>query len=146
MANPQNLNEPWKPGQSGNPKGRPKNRVINTWLPACFGKKRTKQMEELTIDEINTIERRLLVASTDELTMLAKYEGAPAYAKNLVMAILFDTKHGKTTTIDKLRERQYGKAVQKIELTGKDGADLMAPRVLSKDEIGDLLNKLEKDY
>lgn len=146
MANPQNLREPWQPGQSGNPKGRPKNRVINTWLPACFGKKRTKQMEELTIDEINTIERRLLVASAGELATLAKWDDAPTYAKNLAMAILFDTKHGKTTTIDKLRERQYGKAVQKVELTGKDGADLMAPRVLTKEEIGDLLAKLEKDY
>ncbi len=146
MANPQNLREPWQPGQSGNPKGRPKNRVINTWLPACFGKKRTKQMEELTIDEINTIERRLLVASAGELATLAKWDDAPTYAKNLAMAILFDTKHGKTTTIDKLRERQYGKAVQKVELTGKDGADLIAPRVLTKEEIGDLLSKLEKDY
>ena len=62
------------------------------------------------------------------------------------MAILFDTKHGKTTTIDKLRERQYGKTVQKVELTGKDGADLIPARILTKDEIGDLLSQLEKDY
>ena len=135
MANTQNLQPPWKPGQSGNPKGRPKNRVINAWLPACFGKKRTRQMEELTPEEINTIERRLLVASTNELATLAK-----------AMAILFDTKHGKTTTIDKLRERQYGKPAQKVELTGKDGADLLPPRILTKEEIGDLLSQLEKDY
>lgn len=146
MANSKNLQPPWQPGQSGNPKGRPKNRVINSWLPACFGKKRTRQMEELTPDEINTIERRLLVASTNELATLAQYDDAPSYAKNLAMAILFDTKHGKTATIDKLRERQYGKTVQKIELTGKDGADLVPARILTKDEIGDLLSKLETDY
>ena len=146
MANSQNLQPLWKPGQSGNPKGRPKNRVINAWLPSCFGKKRTRQMEELTPEEINTIERRLLVASTNELATLAKWDDAPSYAKNLAMAILFDTKHGKTTTIDKLRERQYGKTVQKVELTGKDGADLIPARILTKEEIGDLLSQLEKDY
>lgn len=146
MANPQNLKAPWKPGQSGNPKGRPKNRVINEWLPACFGKKRTRQMSELTTDEINEIERRLLVASNNELVALAKYDDAPSYAKNLAMAILFDTKHGRTNTIDKLRDRQYGKTVQKVELTGRDGADLIPARVLTKEEIGDLINKLETDY
>jgi hypothetical protein len=30
-------------------------------------------------------------------------------------------KSGNTKTLDKLRERQSGKAVQKVELTGKDG-------------------------
>jgi hypothetical protein len=146
MANSQNLQAPWRPGQSGNPKGRPKNRVINTWLPACFGKKRTRQLDELTQEEINTIEKRLLVASTNELATLAKWDDAPAYAKNLAMAILFDTKHGRTTTIDKLRERQYGKAVQKVELTGKDGADLMPARTLTREEVGDLLKQLDKEF
>ena len=34
-------------------------------------------------------------------------------------------KNGKTTALDKLRERQYGKPTQRMELTGKDGGDLI---------------------
>ena len=31
-GNPQNLRPPWKPGESGNPNGRPKKRVISTTI------------------------------------------------------------------------------------------------------------------
>jgi hypothetical protein len=55
------------------------------------------------------------------LKTLASWPDANSYAKGLAMAILFDLKNGNTKTIDKLRERQFGKAVQKVELTGKDG-------------------------
>lgn len=146
MANQQNLQPPWKPGQSGNPKGRPKNRVIREWLPACFGKDRTKELASLTQDEVDTWEQKLLVLSTPEHAVLAKWDECPAYAKNLAMAILYDTKNGKTTTIDKLRERQYGKPVQRVELTGADGQPLVQPKTMTQQEARDFLQQLEQDF
>lgn len=142
MANPDNLRAPWKPGESGNPNGRPKNRVVNEWLPACFGKKRTKALSEMTDEEINAIERRLLVFTAAELTALVEWKDSPIYAKSLGKAILSDNKNGRTTTIDKLRERQYGKAVQKLELTGKDGAALHPDPLIV--EIIDSREQVEK--
>lgn len=137
----------FKPGQSGNPKGRPKNRVINEWLPACFGKKRTKALATLTREEIDAWEQRLLVASGSELAVIAKWDECPAYAKNLAMAIMYDIKNGKTTTIDKLRERQYGKPVQKIELTGADGQPLVQPqRMMTQEEAKEFLKAINDEY
>lgn len=146
MANEQNLRPAWKPGESGNPKGRPKNRVVNEWLPACFGRKRTRAMKGLRQEEIDAIEQHLLVATGAELATMAKWEGCPAYAKNLAMAILFDTKNGRTATIDRLRERQYGKPVQRVEVTGAGGQPLNPqPRTMTQQEARDFLAQLDKE-
>lgn len=136
---------PWKPGQSGNPKGRPKNRVINEWLPECFGKKRTKQIKALSQVEVDAWEQLLITLTAPELQVIAKWDGSPAYAKNIALSMLFDMKNGRTATIDKLRERQYGKPIQKVELTGKDGSNLI-PQKLSVDEAKELISKLEDGY
>ena len=144
--NTENLKAPWKPGQSGNPKGRPKNRVVNEWLPQCFGKKRTKQIKALSQAEIDAWEQLLICLSAPELTVIAKWDESPSYAKNIALSILFDMKNGKTATIDKLRERQYGKPIQKVELTGKDGASLLSNQLISIDEAKNLLSKLNDEY
>lgn len=145
MANINNLKEPWKPGQSGNPKGRPKNRVINEWLPECFGRKRTKQIKALSQVEVDAWEQLLITLTAPELQVIAKWDGSPAYAKNIALSMLFDMKNGRTATIDRLRERQYGKPIQKVELTGKDGSNLI-PQKLSVDEAKELISKLEDEY
>lgn len=121
MANDENLAKAWKAGQSGNPKGRPKNRVYHKWLPACFGAKRAKDIKSLSQTEIDTWEQLLIVATSSELAIVAKWDDAPIYAKNLAMAILRDTKGGKTTTIDRLRDRQYERQATKLDITTRNG-------------------------
>lgn len=136
----------FKPGQSGNPKGRPKSRVPTQLIQIFGSKARAKKFYSLSGCEINEWEATILTLSADELKVLAQWDKAPAYPKGLAIAVLHDMKNGKTTTLDKLRERQYGKATQHVELTGKDGAELIPARTLTKDEAKELFKALNEEY
>lgn len=136
----------FKPGQSGNPKGRPKNRVPDNLVKIFGSKAKAKKFYCLTVAEINEWEAVILTLSAEDLKVLAKWSDAPAYPKGLAIAVLSDMKNGKTTTLDKLRERQHGKPTQRMEITGKDGADFMPARTLTKEEAKELLENLQKEY
>lgn len=108
----------FKKGQCGNPKGRPKNR-INSLLKEILPKSKMKQLkQELTKDEVNTIEKQVLQLELSDLQLVAKADSTPAYLKALAMAIIIEMKNGKTSTVDKLRDRQYGAINQKMDVTG----------------------------
>jgi hypothetical protein len=143
--NTSGLKPPFPKGTSGNPKGRPPSRVPEA-LKNILGRKKAKKFYRLNESEVNEWEASILTMTTNELKALASWEDANSYAKGLAMGILFDMKNGNTKTIDKLRERQFGKAVQKVELTGKDGADLVPARVLSKLEAKELLESLNNEF
>ena len=149
MANPNpntsGLKKPWEPGQSGNPKGRPRD-PAKELLEAALGKKGAKKFETLTKSSKDSIDSMLESAPTDVLMFIAKYDKAPAYAKGRALAILNDMKKGQTTQLDRISARLHGQPTQKVELTGKDGADLVPPRTLTKQEIKDLFEKLEADF
>lgn len=136
----------FKPGQSGNPKGRPKSRVPEQLVKIFGSKARAKKFYSLSAVEIDEWEAAVLTFSANDLKLLAKWEDAPAYPKGLAIAVLSDMKNGKTTTLDKLRERQYGKPTQRMEVTGKDGGDLIPARTLTKEEAADLLKALNEKY
>lgn len=110
---------PWKPGQSGNPKGRAKNRVPESLVKIFKSKKRAREFYSLSNEEIDDWESAVMTLNTSQLKDLAKWEDAPSYPKGLAIAILSDMRDGRTTTLDKLRARQFGEATQKVEITGK---------------------------
>lgn len=136
-------NHKWKKGQSGNPKGASKNRV-KAFLKTILNKNKLKKTEGLTMAEINTIEKKVLELGLPDLQVLAKSDGSPAYLKNLCLAIITDMKHGKTDTVQKLRERQYGQVKQQIEVTGADGAPLLQ-QPMTQEQAKDFINELESD-
>lgn len=145
-GSPQNLVAPWPPGHSGNPKGRPKNRVKDTLVEALKLGKRRELKASMTPDEVKGYEEYLIGASSDDLTVLAQDASIPIYVRALARAIIIDLKNGKTTTIDKLRDRIVGKETQKVELTGRDGSDLIPARRLSEEEAAQLMRKYDEDY
>lgn len=149
MANPNpntsGLKKPWKPGQSGNPKGRPRD-PAKEMLEAALGKKGARKFVRLTKANKDDIDSILESATTDFLMFVAKWDGAITYAKGRALALLNDMKNGRTTTIDKLRERQYGKPVQKVELTGADGQPLVQPKSMTQQEAQEFLRQLEQNY
>lgn len=105
-------------GVSGNPKGRPPDKVKKLLAEILPKSKRKKIKEELTLEEINTIEKQTMQLDFSDLQLIAKAEQTPAYLKTLSMAVIIDAKNGKTTTMDKLRDRQYGAVKQKLEMEG----------------------------
>jgi len=135
----------FKPGQSGNPKGRPPNRVP-AQLVKIMGKVQAKKFYNLSTTEITEWESALLTMNANQLKLLAQWDEANAYPKGLAISILTDMKNGNTKTLDKLRERVVGRPTQRMEITGRDGADFMPARVLTKKEAKELLDGLEEEY
>lgn len=136
---------PWKPGQSGNPKGRKPNNVPKQ-LVKIVGKKQAKKLYKLTDAEIKEWEGIILTMTVNQLKLLAQWDEANAYPKGLAISILTDMKNGNAKTLDKLRDRVHGKPAELVEITGKDGADFMPARVLTKQEAKELLDYLENEY
>ena len=140
-----NLRPPFKKGQSGNPKGRPPSRVPEQ-LVKIMGKVQAKKFYKLSAVEITEWEAALLTMNANQLKLLGQWDEANAYPKGLAISILTDMKNGNTKTLDKLRERVIGRPTQRMEITGRDGADFMPARVLTKQEAKELLDGLENEY
>lgn len=111
----------FKKGQSGNPKGRPKNRVPSV-ISTLTSIRHTSEYWALSKEEVCDWEQAILSLNTDELQQLAQNHDVPAYAQNLAAAVLSDMQAGKINTVDKLRDRQYGVVTSKTDITtnGKD--------------------------
>lgn len=133
----------WRKGQTGNPNGRPKNRV-KILLQQILPKNKLKKSGALTLEEINTIEQSILALELSDLQVLAKADETPAYAKTLAMAAIIDMKNGKTSTMSWLMDRQYGKPQQNIDITSNGKTLEQVP--LARAEQAEYLKHLEEEY
>lgn len=141
-----NLKAPWKKGERGAAVGcgRKKNRVKDI-LKLIVSPERLKNSEALSVEEINTIEQVMLSLETADLKALEREKATPVYAKSLARAIITDMQNGRTATVDKLRDRQYGTVKQNVDVT-TNGQTLSTQKDLSISEARELVKKLEADY
>ena len=97
---PANL-KPFKPGQSGNPGGRPKKRPISERYEALA--------EELLPDDLRLMMKLGKGATWGDALAISQYRGALK---------------GKSDAAREIREGIEGRATQRLELTGQDGGSV----------------------
>lgn len=131
----------WKPGQSGNPNGRPRNRVKEL-LDGLLTVKQVKENTNLEERDINAIEQIILSLDTPALQAIAKSEKTPVYMRTLAMAAMWDMKNGKTQTMNLLRDRQFGAVKKQVDVT--TNGESMVPQSMTPDEAKDLLKRIEE--
>lgn len=107
---------------------------MDGYVKKLLSKRAAARKYAMTMGEVNDWESKLLVFTASELKLVAMDEEAPAYAKNLAVALLTDMKNGTCKTATLLRERQYGGTKQTVEVTGPDGLPIVEHEGLTKCE------------
>ena len=100
-GNPANLMPPWKPGQTGNPGGRPKRRPISDAYEA---------LADLPLP--------------DDLRHKLKLPKGSTYREAVALRQFHAAIKGLSTAAREIREAIEGKATQRVELTGAGGKPL----------------------
>lgn len=131
----------WPKGVSGNPNGRPRNRVKEL-LEGLLTVKQVKENTNLEQKDIDAIEQAVLSLDTPSLQAIAKSEKTPVYMRTLAMAAMWDMKNGKTQTMNLLRDRQFGAVKKQVDVTSN--GESMAPQSMTPDEAKDLLKRIEE--
>jgi hypothetical protein len=108
-----------------------------------MGRTLAKKFYNLTNRDIDEWDELILSASITDLQSLVKADNVPAYPRAMIMAILTEMKNGTSRTIEKLRDRQHGKAI-KHEITGANGEALIPDHNLTPEQARDFLKKLEE--
>jgi len=111
-----NLVPPWKPGQSGNPKGPPKRR-LHLWTRFC------KFMEDMTWDQLQALNK-------DETK-----KGKMSLADLTALKWAVDAGKGKWNQLREAIERDEGKMPQTTNLESSTGAIIhITNSIMSDDE------------
>lgn len=126
---------PFKPGQSGNPNGRPRSLL------------RQARDQGYTKDDFRRFLEDLLGVSENDLIKIVEESKngkapQPIIVTNIAMALLKDYKKGQTPTLDSVLDRTIGKPRQTVDLTSSDNS--MSP--LSSEDRALLDNYYKERY
>ena len=106
---------PFKKGQSGNPKGRPKKYVL------------TLKKEGYKLTEINDTIQAMVSMNIEELKKVYENENSTILEKTVAAALRNGLKKGQLESIETLLNRVYGKPKEKMDITTQ-GEKINEPR------------------
>jgi hypothetical protein len=95
----------WKPGESGNPKGRPKKYVLGL------------RKEGYKLSEINDTIQALMTMGVDELKHIWESDKSNVLEKMVAGAIRKSLEKGNLDSVETLLNRVYGKPKQEMDIT-----------------------------
>lgn len=107
MANEKNLRPPWKPGQSGNPSGRPKD-------PPGMS-----ELRKLTRQTYKELVELMLLDKWDELAKIRANPKERPLKRLLASVLVQADRKGDIHALDKLLERVIGKVKEEVHVSGK---------------------------
>ena len=116
---------PFKKGQSGNPKGRPKKFVL------------TLKKEGYKLTEINDTIQAMVSMTIDELKAVYENDKSTILEKTVASALRASLKKGQLDSIETLLNRVYGKPKEKMDITTQ-GDKINEPRYV--------INIVKTDY
>lgn len=134
-GNPIPNNKPFKPGQSGNPKGRAKKYLTSVTDKTGYAN-----------SEIQDCIKSMLRMTTPEIKQILKDDSIPVLEKIIASGIQSDIEKGELRNLETLMNRSYGKPKESIELDASGNLGLTpeleaAAKILHERN----LNKLTKE-
>lgn len=107
--------KPFKKGQSGNPKGRPKKYVLSL------------KQEGYKMTEINDTIQAMVGMNVDELKKVYENDKATILEKTVAAALRKGLQKGDLANIETLMNRIYGKPKEKVDIT-TNGENINEPK------------------
>jgi hypothetical protein len=106
----------WKPGESGNPKGRPKKPVLQM------------KVEGYKLAEINDTIQMMCSMTADELKKIWDNPKSTILERTIASALKKSIEKGNLDSVETLLNRVYGKPKEKMDITTA-GEKINEPRV-----------------
>lgn len=106
----------WKPGESGNPKGRPKKPVLQL------------KVEGYKLHEINDTIQMMVSLTADELKKIWENPNSTILERTIASSLKKGIEKGNLDSVETLLNRVYGKPNEKLDIT-TDGQKINEPKV-----------------
>lgn len=139
------------PFQKGNKYGnrfsstnQPDSKVVKRKKSSIYGLLK-ERYENLSKEDFVEMSNFLMQCTREEFKDIAENKETPMWVINMISALKNDIDKGQTDTIERLWDRQWGKAKNSMEITGAEGKDLIPQRPLTKEELKELHRQLEEE-